>query len=204
MQVSRARVTLLGAILGLAWGAGLRGWMAVVAGGLPSFSWSGTFIAILLPATLVGAALGWAEYARRMGGRGAWRWTALAPLLFVVMSALVQDNFVTRLVRTGIGGAQIGVALIGIIGGYAIAGRGPRWARWLSRTIMAALLPASVVAAYMGAFGHRMTPAGAYTLLTFILFCGLLAAACAIPHLPAHHEVAASDSRLQVVHRHFP
>ncbi len=198
MQVSRARVTLLGAILGLAWGAGLRGWMAVIAGGSSSFTWSGTFVAILLPSTLVGAALGWAEHARRTGGRGAWRWTALTPLLFVMMSALVQDNFVTRLVRTGIGGAQIAIALIGIIGGYAIAGRGPRWARWLSRTIMAALLPASVVAAFMGGFGHRMTPAGAYTLLTFILFCGLLAAACAIPHLPAHHEVAASDSRLQV------
>ncbi len=73
MGISFGKVTLLGAVLGLAWGAGLRGWMAVVAGGLPSFSWSGTFIAILLPATLVGAALGWAEYARRRSGREAWR-----------------------------------------------------------------------------------------------------------------------------------
>jgi hypothetical protein len=69
----------------------------VVAGGVPSFSWSGTFLAILLPATLVGAALGWAEYARRMGGWGVWRWTALTPLLFVVMPALVQDGVVTAL-----------------------------------------------------------------------------------------------------------
>ena len=193
MQISRVRVTLLGAILGLAWGAGLRGWMAVVAGGVPSFSWSGTFLAILLPATLVGAALGWAEYARRMGGPGAWRWTALEPLLLVVMPALVQDGFVTELLKTGIGGGAVGVALIGIIGGYAIAGRGPRWTRWLSRTIMAALLAASVVAAFMGGFGHRMTPAGAYTLLTFIVFCGLLAAACTIPHLPAAHKIIAGQ-----------
>jgi hypothetical protein len=192
--ISLGKVTLLGAVLGLAWGAGLRGWMAVVAGGLPSFSWSGTFIAILLPATLVGAALGWAEYARRTGGQRAWRWTALTPLLFVVMPALVQDGFVTELLTTGIGGGAVGVALIGIIGGYAIAGRGPRWARWLSRTIMAALLVASVITALIGGFGHRMTPAGAYTLLTFIVFCGLLAAACAIPHLPAPDKVVAGSN----------
>ena len=193
MQVSLVRVTLLGAILGLAWGAGLRGWMAVVAGRPSSFSWSGTFIAILLPATLVGAALGWAEYSRRTGGRGAWRWTALTPLLFVVMPALVQDGFVTALLTTGIGGGSVGVALIGIIGGYTIAGRGPRWARWLSRSIMLVLLVASVIAAFMGGFGHRMTPAGAYTLLTFIVFCGLLASVCAIPHLPAPHKIAAGQ-----------
>jgi hypothetical protein len=43
-----------------------------------------------------------------------------------------------------------------------------------------------------------MTPAGAYTLLTFIVFCGLLAAACAIPHLPAQQAIAASTSRPQL------
>ena len=172
----------------------MRGWMAVIAGTSSSFTWSGAFVAILLPATLVGAALGWAEHTRRTGGQGAWRWTALAPLLFVVMPALVQDNFVTQLLRTGEGGGAIAIALIGIIGGYAIAGRGPRWARWLSRSIMAALLAASVIAAFMGGFGHRMTPAGAYTLLTFIIFCGLLAGACAIPHLPAAHKVIARSN----------
>ncbi len=202
MQVSRARVTLLGAILGLAWGAGLRGWMAVIAGGSSSFTWSGTFVAILLPSTLVGAALGWAEHARRTGGRGAWRWTALTPLLFVVMSALVQDNLVPRLVRTGIGGAQIGIALIGIIGGYALSGRGPRWARLVSRAIMAASVVAAVPAFGSG-FGPRLAPtapAGAFALLTFVVFSGLLAGACAIPHLPAQHAIAASNSRPQLAH----
>jgi hypothetical protein len=42
--------------------------LAVMTGGLSSFSWSGTFIGILLTATVVGAALGWADYARRTGG----------------------------------------------------------------------------------------------------------------------------------------
>ncbi len=91
MQISRVRVTLLGAILGLAWGSGLRAWMAVFAittGGSSSFTWSETFLSVLLPTTVVGAALGWAEHARRTGGRG-WRWTALAPLLFVVIPALI-------------------------------------------------------------------------------------------------------------------
>ena len=194
MQVSLVRVTLLGAILGLAWGAGLRGWMVVIAGGFSSFTWSGTFVGILLPATLVGAALGWAEYARRAGRRGAWRWTALTPLLFVVMPALVQDGFVGQLMTTGMGGGAIGIALIGIIGGYAISGRGPRWARALSRTTMAALLVATVIGAFVDPFEQRLAPtvpAGAYTLLTFLVFCGVLAGACAIPYLPAHHEIAA-------------
>ena len=115
-----------GPVLGRTWGASLPARMAVIAGGSSSFTWRGTFMALLLPATLVGAA---AEHARRTGGRGAWRCATLAPLLFVVMPALVQNNFVTQLLRTGIGGGAIGMALIGIIDGSAIAGRGPRWAR---------------------------------------------------------------------------
>jgi hypothetical protein len=66
-------------------------------------------MAILLPATLAGAALGWAEHTRRTGGRRAWRWIALAPLLFVVMPALVQDDFVTQL-TTGLGIGAIATA----------------------------------------------------------------------------------------------
>jgi len=125
----------------------------------------------------------------------------LAPLLFVVIPALIQNNFVTQLLRTGIGGGAVAIPLIGMLGGYALSGRGPRWARAVSRTIMAALLVAVVVGAFVAPFEPRLaatTPAGAYTLLTFIVLSGLLAGACAIPHLPTHHEVAASDSRLEL------
>ncbi len=65
MDRSLVRSTLLGAGLGLAWGAGWRSWMAVLAGEASRFTWSGTFAGVLLPATLIGAALGWAEHARR-------------------------------------------------------------------------------------------------------------------------------------------
>ena len=180
-----------GTFLGRTWGASLRAWLAVIAGGSSNVIWRGTVMVLLLPATLVGAA---AEHARRTGGRGAWRCATLAPLLFVVMPALVQNNFVTQLLRTGIGGGAIGIALIGIIDGYAISGRGPRWARAVSRAIMAAL----VVAAVVGAFVEPPTAAGAYTLLTFIVVSWLLAGACAIPHLPAQHQIAASNSRGQL------
>ena len=146
---------------------------------------------ILLPAMLVGAALAWAEYARRLGGHGAWRWTALAPLLFIAMPALVQDGFVETLLSTGLGSGAIAVALIGMLGGYAISGRGPRWARMLSRATIAALPVALIVAALTVTPDQgrpAITPAGVYLLLTFVVYCALLAWACAIPHRAAQQD----------------
>lgn len=184
------KLTLFGATLGLAWGASLRGWMAVLAGDASDFTWAGTFVAVLLPATLIGAALGWAEQCRRQGKDRAWRWTALTPLLFMAMPALVQGNFMAGL-ASGLGTGAIMIALVAIVGGYAISGRGPSWARGVSRSAMTALVLALVVAAFVAPAEPGATPAepvGAYTLLTFLVLCGLLAAACAIPHLPAQHE----------------
>lgn len=190
MNQSLVRSTLLGAGLGLAWGAGWRGWMAVLAGEASRFTWSGTFAGILLPATLVGATLGWAEHVRCSGDTGRRRWTALAPLLFVAIPALVQADFVAQL-QTGLGTGAIATALIGMLGGYAITGRGPRWAILLARILMAALIAATVAGAFLAAAESRQaatTPSGAYLALTFLAFCGLLAWACAIPHLPARRE----------------
>ena len=61
MSQSLVRSTLIGAGLGMAWGAGLRGWMAVLAGDASNFTWSGTFAGVLLPATLAGASQGYNE-----------------------------------------------------------------------------------------------------------------------------------------------
>lgn len=192
------RMAFIGATLGLAWGAGLRGWMAILAGGASSFTWSGTFMGVLLPATLVGAALGWAEQSRRKGDETAWRWTALAPLLFIAAPALAQESFVAGL-ASGLGTGAIGTTLIGMLGGYAISGRGPAWASALSRTVMVALVIAAVVGAAVAPAEQQLglaMPAGAYVLLTFLVLSGLLAWACAIPHLPAYHEHSATRSRV--------
>jgi hypothetical protein len=186
------KTTLYGAALGLAWGAGMRGWMAVLAGEASRYTWSGTVLGVLLPATLVGATLGWAEQARREGGRRGWRWSALAPLLFVVMPALVQADFLAQL-KSGLGTGAIGTALIGMIGGHALSGRGPRWARVAARTIIAALILTAIVGtAVSGAEpGRRLpSPTSAFLALTLLALVSLLAAACAIPHLPAQREVA--------------
>jgi hypothetical protein len=196
MSRSLVRSTLLGAGLGLSWGAGWRGWMAVLAGDASSFSWSGTFAGILLPATLVGASLGWAEHARCSDGQGARRWATLTPLLFVALPALIQDDFVVQL-QTGIGTGAIATALIGILGGYAIAGRGPSWAILLARILMAALIAATIAGAFLGGTEPRLraTPSGTYLMLTFLAFSGLLAWACAIPHRPRSTPRTASDSQ---------
>lgn len=198
MSQSPVRSTLLGAGLGLAWGAGWRGWMAVLAGEASRFTWLGTFAGVLLPATLVGAALGWAEHTRRNGDTNHRRWTAFTPLLFVVAPALVQPDFVAQL-RSGLGTGAIATALIGMLGGYAIAGRGPRWTILLARLLMASLVAATVAGVFLAAAEPRQAapvPSGAYLALTFLAFSSLLAWACAIPHLPAPQTGDTNKSRL--------
>ena len=196
MSRSLVRSTLLGASLGLAWGTGWRGWMDVLAGEASRFTWSGTFAGVLLPATLVGASLGWAEHARHNDGMRRQRWTALTPLLFVALPALVQADFVTQL-RSGLGTGAIATALIGILGGYAIAGRGPRWAILLARVLMAALVAATIGGAFLAAAEPRQsarTASGAYLTLTFLAFSSLLAWACTIPHLRSHDQPIAEQA----------
>ena len=73
---------LVGGLCGLAWAAGLRGFMAQIAGSEASVDWAGTFGWILVPGIGVGALLGWAQHLRLSGGRRGWRWLALSPLLF--------------------------------------------------------------------------------------------------------------------------
>jgi hypothetical protein len=75
------RLLVLGGVFGLAWSAGLRGFMAEVAGAGSLVDWTGTFGWILLPGVITGALLGWAEFLRRTGGRRGWRWLALSPLV---------------------------------------------------------------------------------------------------------------------------
>ena len=91
---------LVGGLCGLAWAAGLRGFMAQIAGSEWTVGWAGTF---------------------------GWRWLALSPLLF---SAILFSRPLDMLsiLEDGLGDGAIGVPLYGMLGGYALSGRGPRWA----------------------------------------------------------------------------
>ena len=86
----------------------------MAAGEGSSFHWSGTFLLVLLPGTLVGAAFGLAEHRRRTGLPRS-RWLVLAPVLFA--AALLDPTIFRLFVTEGIGGGALGVALTGLAGG---------------------------------------------------------------------------------------
>lgn len=174
---------LLGAIGGIAWSASLRGWMAELAGSGSEFDWIGTFALILLPGALVGLLLGLADYARRSGGRAGWRWLAVAPVLFAV-APLLQPGAIERLIGTGIGGAGIGVAVLGILGGVAVSGRGPLWLRIVLGVPAAVLVAAGALAS----FGFDLPvaadwqPRAVWAAVTFVTLMVVFVFACALPH----------------------
>ena len=188
---SAAPVIAIGGVCGLAWAAGLRGFMAELAGSGSSVSWYGTFAQILLPGVIVGTLLGWAEHIRRTGGRLRWRWLAAAPIAFTVAVFVSPDVFKAIVngqppLSGGIGGGAIAVPLFGMAGGYVLSGRGPLWSRVMLGVIAIAPIPGWALAS-SAAFGPRFaltTPRGAWLALLFYSFIATLDLACTIPHRP--------------------
>ena len=186
-----AAALAVGGVAGLAWAAGFRGLMAEVAGPESAVHWSLTFGWLLLPGTIVGVLLGWAEHLRTTGGRRGWRWLALAPLVFAGV-LFSQPRNLTGLLEDGVGGGALAVPLFGMAGGYALSGRGPRWARITTGLI--ALMPVPIWAMTAVSVGGSdlavTTPRGAWVAVYLYSFLALLAFACAIPHraASAHNE----------------
>jgi hypothetical protein len=181
----------VGGACGLAWAASLRGWMVQIAGKDSSFSWLGTFALILLPGAVVGALLGWAEYLRRtqrLWGRRQ-RWLVASPLLLA--GALLDPEIFHALITTGAGGGAIGVVMIGLLGGYALARRGPRWSR-----IVAGLLALIFIigASQIGAEQAPLSTAhGAWVAVQVVSLLVVLCMACSIPHRTAQ---SADDAQI--------
>jgi len=173
---------LVGAVCGLAWATGLRGFMAQIAGSESGVDWLGTFGWILLPGVLVGALFGWAEHLRRAGGRRGWRWLALAPLLF--SSVLVPGLWdISSMFQGGVGGGAIGVPVLGMLGGYALSGRGPVLGRLISGLLALSSIPVwALVASSINPGLALDTPRGAWVALYYYSFLAVLVIACAIPH----------------------
>jgi hypothetical protein len=187
---SAAPMLAIGGVCGLAWAAGLRGFMAELAGSGSDVGWYGTFAQILLPGVIAGVLLGWAEHIRRTGGRRGWRWLAAAPIVFTVAVFVSPEVFQAALngqplLGGGIGGGAIAVPLFGMAGGYALSGRGPLWARILLGVVALVPIPAWAFASSLFGSAFALTsPRGAWTALFFYSFIATLALACSIPHRP--------------------
>ena len=177
---------LVGGFWGLAWGASLRAWMTLLAlelGDRPQLTWSGSFGAILLPAAVVGALVGAATYAAETSEGKRWRWVILAPLLLAVTAAVSTENFFTRLLTSGIGGGAIGVALIGVLGGYAVSGFGSRWLRWVSGALAALFTVALVYPLYFAGstLADTLSASKVFGALLFALLMVLLIVGVSAP-----------------------
>lgn len=180
-----------GAVCGLAWSAALRGYMVELVGAESTFTWSGTFGALLLPGAVTGGLLGWAEHLRRVGPPRRWRLLALAPLTLAVAPMLIPGA-VTTLATTGMGGAAIAVGLMGIVGGYALSGRGRRWPRVVCGAAgvgFAAALAATVPGISDPPLSFT-DPRGAWAALLAGSLYAVLALGCSIPQRSAWSRVA--------------
>lgn len=177
----------LGLLCGLAWAAGLRGWMAQIAGDSSSFGWAGTFALVLLPGAAVGGLLAWAEHLRRCGSlSGARRrWLVASPLLFAV--ALADPEILESLVTNGQGSGALAIAVVGLCGGHAIGSRGPLLARVVAG-LVAVLLTAA--GATIGPLDERVSGAHLTWMAVHITtLLVILSLACAVPHRTSLDEV---------------
>jgi len=123
----------LGGLAGFAWAAALRAVMADLAGTDSVVHAADTFGYLLVPGTVAGALLGWAEYLRRSGDHPRRVLLALAPL---TLWAVLLRNLVVR-PDQGVDLAPLLVALLAVAGAWAISGRGPRWTRLVSGLVFA-------------------------------------------------------------------
>jgi hypothetical protein len=193
---SRWIAVAVGALAGFAWAAALRAFMWEVAGLNAGFDPVGTFVWILLPGTVIGALLGWAEHARWSGPVPGRRWLIWSPMLFTALFFQDPLDLLLNGFEGGVGLAAVAVPAICMLGGYAIAGRGPLWVRGTAGLVLLATIPVwALTAADVG--GSPMSLGNAHGAWAAILYWGLLATfsmAAAIPHrAPASARPSVSD-----------
>ena len=169
LKTDRVRFILVGAVVGIAWAASLRGFMSELAGPDSTFTFSGTFGIIIPAGVVVGALLGWAEYQRRTGLQ--YRLLIAAPLLIGIIPVLF-----TAQLDLG----PVSLALLAMAGGYSVSGRGPLWARIVAGAAFA-IVPVTFVAPKPYPDLSATTPHGAwFATLASSLFV-TLALASSIP-----------------------
>jgi hypothetical protein len=170
VTVGRNRFIVIGAIVGVAWAASLRGFMAQLAGVESTFTMAGTFGVILPTGAVVGALLGWAEYQHRSGQQ--YRSLILAPLLIGIIPTLATAT---------LDPSPIVLALFAMAGGYAISGRGPLWTRAVAGMVNLAGVVVTFLAAKPFPELSYATPHGLWFDTLAASLGTVLALACAIP-----------------------
>jgi len=169
LNTGRVRFILVGAVVGIAWAASLRGFMSQLAGPDSTFTYSGTFGIIIPAGVVVGALLGWAEYQRRTGPQ--YRLLIAAPLLIGIIPVLFTGQLDL---------GPVSLALLAMAGGYSVSGRGPLWARIVAGAAFA-IVPVTFVAPKPYPDLSATTPHGAwFATLASSLFV-TLALASSIP-----------------------
>jgi hypothetical protein len=173
----------VGALCGLAWAAAMRAFMWEVAGHDAEVEWAATFLRVLLPGVVIGAMLAWAEHRRWTGPVPQRRWIVWSPMLFVAVLVGSPRDLAGGF-DGGTGVAAVAVPAICMLGGYAIAGRGPRWVRGVCGLITLSAIPIwSLTAPDVG--GSWMSLGDPHGAWTAVLYGGLVATfsmAAAIPH----------------------
>lgn len=176
---SAARLALAGAGSGLAWSCAMRWWMTAIAGDESTVTMTGTVGGVLVPATVVGGLVGWAE-ARRRAGKPPSGWLMASPAL-LGLAPLAVPGVLGRLVTTGQGSGALGMVALAMLGGSSMSGRGSRRRRTAAAVLGFAAVPAWWLAPPMRPDLDPTAPYGAAVATTFAaLFVGL-AAACAVP-----------------------
>ena len=184
--------TAVGAVCGFAWAAALRAFMWEVAGDDARVEWVGTFMWVLLPGAIIGALLAWAEHRRSTGSLPPPRWLVWLPALLA--AALLQSLALGSGVEAGTGLAAVAVPTLGVLGGYAIAGRGPLWIRGLCGLVTLSAIPVwSLTATAVG--GPSMSLGGPHGLWAAILYWGLLATFSLVASIPHRRPVPPLDGR---------
>jgi hypothetical protein len=171
MRTGPARYVVIGGICGLAWAAGLRGWMAELAAGESEsvYSWL-TLVLVLLPGLAIGALLGWSAYLRSRGVRGS-RWLVFSPVLFA--SALLDPEIFRALITHGEGSGALIVVATALAGGFALSRRG--WSGARAACALVAALGLLLIGAMGGMAAPMSTARGAWVCLLgftlMLLFC---------------------------------
>jgi hypothetical protein len=186
-MTGRTAYAAAGGVWGLAWSAGLRGWMVEISAGESTFTWM-TFLYILAPGVVVGAVLGLAAH-DRAAGRPPGRWFVLTPLVFA--AGLVDPRLLWWLLHTGESSGALLMALAAMCAGYALIRR--RWTAGRVAAAAFALLAVAGIGALAMTTAPLSSPRGAWVAVFGASHLAVLCLAATLTYRPSGRRLDVSS-----------